>query len=176
MRVTRGLGVCLSHRSQPETERGVGPLEHSVCPDICSNCLAIWMKASWVVCDSMSFHTDKQLFQVDGTGDWTTDHWITTLYPYNTMGTGKKNELIFSILLTVCVCTVFLCHRKSQCLCKMLRHIQRDFAALLQNFALWSKKWKDLLFGNKYKDNLMVKYFFYNKGCWYQKKNMYLGF
>ena len=40
-----------------------------------------------VLCGSMNFHSDKQLFQVAGTGDRTTDPWITkpALYLY-TMG------------------------------------------------------------------------------------------
>ena len=48
--------------------------------------MAIWMKALWVLCESMNFHPDKQLFQVAGTIDRTTDLWITRpeLYPYTT--------------------------------------------------------------------------------------------
>ena len=40
-----------------------------------------------LLCESMNFHPDKQLFQVAGTGDQTTDPWITkpALYLY-TMG------------------------------------------------------------------------------------------
>ena len=33
--------VCLSHKSQTGTERGLGALQHSLWPDIPSNCLAI---------------------------------------------------------------------------------------------------------------------------------------
>ena len=42
----------------------------------------------------MNFHPDKQLFQVAGTGDRTTDPWITkpVLYLY-TMGEPPRQEL-----------------------------------------------------------------------------------
>ena len=61
--------VCLSHRLQAGTERGLGALQHSLWPDVCSICLAIWMKALWVLCESMNFHPDKHFFQVAGAGD-----------------------------------------------------------------------------------------------------------
>ena len=41
--------VCLSHRSQAGTERGLGALQHSLWPDVRSNRLAIWTKALWVL-------------------------------------------------------------------------------------------------------------------------------
>ena len=65
--------VCLSHRSQAGTKRGLGTLQHSLWPDVRSNRLALW-----VLCESMNFHPDKQLFQVAGTGDRTTDPCITS--------------------------------------------------------------------------------------------------
>ena len=52
------------------------------------------------LCESMNFHPDKQLFQVAGAGDQTTDPWITrpVLYPYTT-GTHSKYFLCMIVLL-----------------------------------------------------------------------------
>ena len=69
--------VCLSHRLQAGTERGLGTLQHSFWPDVRSNRLAIWTKGLWFLCESMNFHPDKQLFQVAGAGERNTDPWIT---------------------------------------------------------------------------------------------------
>ena len=46
-------------------------LRHSLSPELRSNRLAIWTKAFY------DFHPNKQLFQIAGAGDWTTDPWIT---------------------------------------------------------------------------------------------------
>ena len=64
------------YRSQAGTERGLRALQHSLWPNVRSNRLAIWTKALWFLCKSMNF-------QVAGTGDQTTDPWITrpVLYP-----------------------------------------------------------------------------------------------
>ena len=53
--------VCLSHRLQVGTELGLGALHHSMWLNVCSNRLAIRMKALWVLSDSMNFQSDKQL-------------------------------------------------------------------------------------------------------------------
>ena len=80
--------VRLSHRSHAGTECGLGALQHSLWPDVCSNRLVIWTKgkAIWVLCESMNFHPDYQLFQDAGAGVWTTEPWITRaeLNPYTT--------------------------------------------------------------------------------------------
>ena len=79
--------VCFcALRSQVGTKCGLGALPHSLWLDVCSNRLAIWMKALWFLCKSINFHPDKQLLQVASAGDWTTDLWIPSpeLYPYTT--------------------------------------------------------------------------------------------
>ena len=50
------------------------------------------MKALWVLCESMNFHPDKQLFQVASPGNQTTDPWITRsmLYLYTTVTHFKE--------------------------------------------------------------------------------------
>ena len=45
------MKVCLSHRSQLVTEHGLGTLQQTLWPDVCSNHLAIWTKTALV-----SFH------------------------------------------------------------------------------------------------------------------------
>ena len=57
--------VCLSHRLQLGIKRGLGALQQSLWPEVCSNCLAIWTKALWVLCKSMNmFESLKQKVQV----------------------------------------------------------------------------------------------------------------
>ena len=99
--VTKNLGLGCNSRLWSEShflsffifihiglkkEHRLGPLQHSLWPDIRSNHLATWTKALIFLFESMNFHPDKQLFQVAGVVDRTTDPWITrpVLYPYNT--------------------------------------------------------------------------------------------
>ena len=49
--------VCCSHRLQVGTDRGLGALQHSMWPNI-------WMKALWVLGESMNFHPDKHFFNI----------------------------------------------------------------------------------------------------------------
>ena len=58
------------------------------------------MKTLWVFCESMTFHPYKQLFQVAGAKDWTTDPCITrpVLYP-DTRGTLLDKILLKCIFV-----------------------------------------------------------------------------
>ena len=71
------MKVCLSHRLQAGTQCG---LQHSL--SALTACPSEWR----FLCESMNLHPDKQLFQVAGTGDRTTDLCVTRpeLYPYTT--------------------------------------------------------------------------------------------
>ena len=62
--------VCLSHRVQVGTERGLGTLQHSFWPDICSNCLAIWRLYEFCVSPWIFIH------QVVSAWVQTADPWI----------------------------------------------------------------------------------------------------
>ena len=57
-------------------ECGLGKLQHSLWPDVHSNCLAIWAKAVEV----LNFHPEKQLFQVFAQIEhWPLDYKASTL-------------------------------------------------------------------------------------------------
>ena len=56
--------VYLSRSPQVGTEHGLGALQHSLWPKVCSNHLAIWTKALWVLSKPGNFHPDRQLFKL----------------------------------------------------------------------------------------------------------------
>ena len=102
-------------RSQAETKCGLGALQHSLWADPLFNRLAIWTKALWVLCESMNFHPDKQLFQVAGAGDRNTDPWgyfhfsllQAQLHTYRISAYSFRGNYSF---LTLALCTVTFDH------------------------------------------------------------------
>ena len=113
LRLAFVLREIISHRSQARTECGLGSL-HTIALIVAR--LLLWplgyLNEGFIIFVwAINFHSVKQLFQVAGTEDRTTDPWITrpVLYPY-TMGTELIHLISLKIQImgekTICSCFV----------------------------------------------------------------------
>ena len=68
-------------------------LAHLLWTAVCSNHLAIWTKASWVLCEFMNF-------QVASAGDRTTNPWITRLQFSTPTPRGLTEKILHAYVVT----------------------------------------------------------------------------